>query len=252
MLNHRGGRLGQPPDDAQGAVQIEQVVVRKFLAVELAGGDQIGPAAGQGVQRGPLMRILAVAEHRLPRQKQRDLGGKRLGLQSAGEKIGNGPIVPGRVRKGLGGQPAAQLERRAAVRGDLVENCGVLGRDGRYGREGVVLRRGADHRRAADVDLFDGLVPGHVSPRDGGLERIQVHHDQLEGQNAVLGQRSHVVGIVVPTENPSMHLRMEGFQSAVHHLVKSGVLRDVPDGDVFFGKVFSGAAGAEEFDAGRD
>ena len=165
----------------------------------------------------------------------------------AGEEVGDRPIVAGRVGKRLAGQAAAQLERGAAVGRDLIENLRILGRVGGDRGEGVVLRRRPDQRRPADVDLLDGLFLRDALPRHGGLERIEVHHHQLEGEDAVLGQRLHVLGIVVAAEDSAVDLRMEGFQPAVHHFGEAGVLGDVADGDALALQVFSGSAGAEDF-----
>ena len=170
----------------------------------------------------------------------------------AGEEVGDRPIVAGRVGEGLAGQAAAQLQRGAAVGRDLVEDLRILGRIGGDGGEGVVLGRRAHQRRPADVDLLDGLFQRNALPRHGGLERIEIHHDQLEGEDAVLGQRLHVLGIVVAAEDAAVDLRMEGFQPAVHHFGEAGVLGDVADGDALALQVFSGSAGAEDFHAGGD
>ena len=152
--------------------------------------------------------------------------------------------------EGLAGQAAAKFQRGAAVGRDLVENLRVLGGVGGDGGEGVVLGRRTHQRRPADVDLLDGLVQGDALAGHGGLERIEVHHHQLEGEDAVLGQRLHVLGVVVAAEDSAVDLRMEGFQPAVHHFGKAGVLGHVADGDALAFQVFSGAAGAEDFHAG--
>ena len=152
--------------------------------------------------------------------------------------------------EGLAGQAAAKLQRGAAVGRHLIENLRILGGVGGDGGEGVVLGRRPHQRRPADVDLLDRLFQRDALPRHGGLERIEVHHDQLEGEDAVLGQRLHVLGVVVAAEDSAVDLRMEGFEPAVHHFGEAGVLGDVADGDALALQVFSGAAGAEDFHAG--
>ena len=199
-----------------------------------------------------LVRILAVAQHHLAGQADRDRARKRPLGGGAGEEVGDRPIVAGGLGKRLAGQAAAQLERRAAVGRNLIENLGILGRVGGDRGEGVVLGRRSDQRRPANVDLLDGLFPRNALPRHGGLERIEVHHDQLEREDAVLGQRLHVVGIVVAAEDSAVDLRMEGFEPAIHHLGEAGVLGDVADGDALALQVFSGSAGAENLHAGGD
>jgi len=64
VLDHRGGRLREGPHDGQRAIKIEQVVVGEVLAVQLLGGHHARPAhVALGIERGPLVRVLAVAEH---------------------------------------------------------------------------------------------------------------------------------------------------------------------------------------------
>jgi hypothetical protein len=65
-------------------------------------------------------------------------------------------------------------------------HVGVLGRAGHHRDAAVVLRRGADHRRAADVDLLDDLGAG--ARGDRLLERVQVRDQQLERRDAEVGQ----------------------------------------------------------------
>ena len=88
--------------------------------------------------------------------------------------------------EGLGGQPLAGGQVEAAVL-DRGEDVGVPRRagDDRDGR--VVLGGGADHRRAADVDLLDALV-GRGAGGDGLAERVEVDDDQVEGLDAQLGE----------------------------------------------------------------
>jgi hypothetical protein len=155
------------------------------------------------------------------------------------------------VRKGRRGQFPPQLGRGAALGRNLLQDRRVLpGIRGNRGK-GVVLGRGTDHGRPANVDLLDRLFQRHAGPGHGSLERIQVDHDQLEGHDAVFGQRSQVVGMVVPAKYPAMDLRMEGLESAVHHLGEAGVLGHVADRDALGLQVAARAAGAVDFHASR-
>ena len=83
------------------------------------------------------------------------------------------------------------------------------------GGKGVILGRGADHRRPANVDLLDGFVPSHALACDGRLERIKIDHHQLEGKDAVLGRRFHVLRVIVPGEDAAVDLRMDHAQTAL-------------------------------------
>ena len=202
---------------------------------------------------GPfLVRILAVAEHLLPLEAQVQGAGKTAFGRHAGKIVGDRPIVKGRVGKGLAGQLPPQFQRGAAVGLDLLEDLAVLPGVGGDRREGMVLGRRADHRRPADVDLLDGLLERHARLADRGLEGIEVDDHQLEGQDAVLGQGLHVLGVVVPAEDAAVDLGMQRLEPPVHHLGKARVVGNVADRDAFGLQVFAGSAGAEDFHAGGD
>ena len=91
---------------------------------------------------------------------------------------------------------------------------------------------------------------GHVSAGDRLLERIQVHHHQLERHDALLGDRGHVVGAVAAAEDAAVDLGVERLDPAVHHLGKAGVGGDLADGDAGLFEMPPGPAAGVDFDAG--
>jgi hypothetical protein len=50
----------------------------------------------------------------------------------------------------------------------------------------VVLGCRTQHRRPADIDIFNGFFKGTVGLRDRRLERIEVDHDHVDGSNPML------------------------------------------------------------------
>ena len=69
----------------------------------------------------------------------------------------------------------------------------VVGRVAEDGDVRVVLGGGAQERRAADVDLLDPLREGRGLARDGLLERVEVHHDDVDRPDPVLAGLPHVL-----------------------------------------------------------
>ncbi len=59
----------------------------------------------------------------------------------------------------------------------------------------VIFGGGADHRGAADVDVFDRLVKSAVGLGDGLLEGVEVDADEVDGLNVVLLHRGEVSGL---------------------------------------------------------
>ena len=240
-------------DDRQGAVQVQQVVVGKLLAVELPGGDHAGAGGvGPGVEGRLLVRVLAVAQHRpCASSAMVIVPGKGPSAVCAGKEVGDRPIVARpcgrRPRRPAGGAAPSVVQPWAAIWSRISEYCAAS----------VAMVVKAWFLAAARTSVgppmsICSIASSSVTPwpGDGGLEGIEVHHHQLEGEDAVLGQGLHVLGIVVAAEDAAVDLRMEGLQPAVHHFREAGVLGDVADGDALAFQVLAGAAGAVDFHAG--
>ena len=159
------------------------------------------PATGFGVavEGGALVRVFAVAqdfgavESQLQpgREDGRDRRGfGRLGFGAfveAGQPVGDHAVVAGGVREGLLGQTEAGRQLQGAAVGlHFGEQRGVVCRIGDDGDAGVVLGRGADHGRAADVDVLDGVFQRHAGLGDGRGEGVEIDADQIDGRDAVL------------------------------------------------------------------
>ena len=136
----------------------------------------------------------------------------------------------------------------AAVLGELVEHRGVIAGVDHDGDIVVVLGRGADHRRAADIDVLDaGREIG--AARDGFLERIEIDDQKIDRPDAVRAHRLGVRGIAADGEQAAMHRRMQRLDAAVHHFGKAGEVGDVEDRESGLAQRLARAAGRNEFDA---
>ena len=113
----------------------------------------------------------------------------------------------------------------------------------------MILRRGAQHRRAADVDLFDRLVDRHSFLRDRRLERIEIDDDEVDRRDAEALDVGdvRVVGAVV--EDRAEHVRRQRLDAAAEDLGSAGPLRDRRDRDAGVGEMLRRAAGREDLDA---
>src|SRR4029077_17935013 len=89
----------------------------------------------------------------------------------------------------------------------------------------VVLGRGADHGRTADVDVLDaGLEGGAVG--DACFERVEVDDQEIDRPDAVRTHRGGVILVVAHGEQAAVHLGMQRLYPAVHHFGKTGQLGD--------------------------
>ena len=92
----------------------------------------------------------------------------------------------------------------------------------------MILGRGADHGGAADVDVLNALLESGAFV-DGGLERIEIDHQQIDRRDAVRLHRLRMLLVVADRKQPAMHLRMQCLDPAIHHLGKARQLRDIGD-----------------------
>ena len=160
--------------------------------------EEVAAGAGLHVVRGSLVRVLAVGKLALALERDDQLGREGLAVAKPG---GDRSLVRSRVREGLGGELASRLGVDLAGRLDLEEER-VVAVD-RADRRDVleVLRRGAQHRRPADVDHLDGLLLAHVLPAGDLREGIEVDADEVERLDPVLLERLDVGLHVAPRED---------------------------------------------------
>ena len=194
------------------------------------------------------MRVLAVAQ-RLDQFAAKGAEIRRVVLELKREPVRDRGVIGGGAGIGLCRETAAQRERcRALVGGKLVEHRLIILRFDDDGDVVVVLRRRADHRGAADVDVLDALLETGVLV-DGRLERVEIDHEQIDRRDAVRFHRLGMFLVVADREQPAMHLGMQGLYATIHHLRKTGQLGDVPDLQPRRRDRLGGAAGGDQFDA---
>jgi len=91
----------------------------------------------------------------------------------------------------------------------------------------MILGRSTQHGWPADIDIFNGCPEIAVRFRDCLLEGIEVHANQVDGRDVVIGH--HLLVSTAPTENSTMDLRMQGLDASVHHLRETGVITNFDD-----------------------
>jgi hypothetical protein len=87
----------------------------------------------------------------------------------------------------------------------------------------MVLGRGTDQRRSADIDVLDaGREVG--AARDRLLEGVEVHDHQVDRRDPVLRHLRGMRLVGTPAENAAMDRRLQGLHPAVHDLREAGVV----------------------------
>ena len=229
-------------------VGVVDVVVGELLALGLPRGRDAETGVRRAIERRRLVRVLAVAQFLdQPAAEgaivRRDVG-KRVG-----EPIRNRRVIGRSARIGLGGEPEAERKRcRASVLRKLGQHRGVIAGLDDDGDVVVVLCRGADHRRAADVDVFDTV--GEIgAARRRGFERIEIDHQKIDRPDVVRPHCFGVRGVVAHRQQAAMDRRMQRLDPAVHHLRESSEIADVEHGEPGVAQNLARAAGGNQLDA---
>jgi hypothetical protein len=152
---------------------------------------------------------------------------RRLLAELAREPGRDRRIVLRGPREGARGERLAQAKRgSAAMRVHLGKHACIVGGLDHHRHRVVVLGRGADHGRAADIDILDrGGKIG--AARDRLLERIEIGGQQVDRVDRVIGERPEMRLVLAHREQPAMDLRMQRFDPPIHHLRQAGDLGDI-------------------------
>ena len=116
--------------------------------------------------------------------------------------------------KDLHCQFAAEGSRHRVVLSCL-EHALVVGRIDDDEHIVMVLCRRTEHRRTADIDVFDGFIKVTIWFGDRGFKRIEIHHDHIDRPNIMLLHLLDVGRNRSPAEQSAMDFRMQGFHTAI-------------------------------------
>ena len=98
------------------------------------------------------------------------------------------------------------------------------------GNRRMVLGRGADHGRAADVDVFNRRVV--ISARcDGLFKRVEIDRQKVDVADGVLFHGGDMFVVVAQRKKAAVDHRVQCLDPAVHHFGETGIVGDVDDGD---------------------
>ena len=255
MLDDHAGRLGEALHALQRGVGVGHVVERQLLALQLLGSGDAGFVRLFDIEGGLLVRVLAVAHvlrldelHVVGAREQAAIFGAELlgALVDTAQVVGDHAVVAGGVLERLERQVEALGVGQPAVL-QVVDHCRVVLGIDHDGDVLVVLRRAADHGRAADVDVLDGVRQGASGLGHRGCERIEVDRHQINRRDAMLGH--HCAIQVAAAEDAAVDLRVQGLHPAVHHLREAGVVGHFDSRDAVVTQQLEGAAGGEDLDA---
>ena len=199
-----------------------------MLALHLPRGGDAGARLGRAIERRALVRVLAVAQRFGKLAADRAIGWCVV-VQRDREPVRDRGIIGAGARIGLGREFLAQRDRcRVVVRDHVDQHSRVVFRFDDDRHVVVVLRRRADHRRPADVDVLDAIVVLGVL-RDRRFERIEIDDEKIDRCDAMRAHRGRMFGVVADREQAAVHLGVQRLDAAVHHFGKAGEVGRRPE-----------------------
>src|SRR6185436_8894789 len=104
-----------------------------------------------------------------------------------------------------------------------------------------ILRRGANHRGTADIDLFNGFFSRHARARDCLRKRIEIYNHEIDRLNSLLLHGGDMLRIVANPKQAAVYTWMKGLHASVHHFWKARYVRDVAHRDACFAQSLRGS-----------
>ena len=247
----RGRVAGEFLDQVLRRREVENVVVGKFLAVELLEVFREAPA-----EHRRLVRVLPVAQRLrhagVDVEARRRGDGGFLAREFLVQVHGDGRVVGRGARENFRRQFAPRAECGGPGGSDLLGDRRVVGGVHEDRHAVVILRRAAQHRGAADVNVLNRVVQRHVRLRDRCFKGIKIHHHQIDGRYVVLGGGGFVRGVAPDVKQPAVNLWMQRLHPPIHHLGKAGVRADVLDRQPGVAEGLGRATRGDEFHLGGD
>ena len=87
----------------------------------------------------------------------------------------------------------------------------------------MIFGSSTNQRRATDVDLLNGFLPGHAGLGHSLFEWVEVYDNQVDRLHARLCQNSHILSQLTTRQNAPMDLRMESLDPPAQNLRLSGI-----------------------------
>ena len=225
MFEAHAERFRKLPDNLQCCIGILNVIVRKFLTSKLFGKcHRIANLFTGTVERGLLVGILAIAEALHCVEREEEFFVEARSLAHIG---GNVAIVESRMSICLSREHKPCFGFGVTTLADFSEHEFVVVGVAHNAHRGEVLGSRAQHRRATDVDILHSLLHSYALFGDGSLKGIEVYADHIDGLYAVLGKSRHMLFLIPTSQQTTVHLGVQGLNSALANLGKARNIADV-------------------------
>ncbi len=130
---------------------------------------------------------------------------------------------------------------------DLADDSIIVLRTAHNSHRAPVLRGAAEHGRASDVNVLNGILHSHARLRYGLAERIEIDAHHVDESDSVLLELRDMAFKVTAAKKSSMHFRMESLDAAVTNLRKTCNLADVYNIQSRILQELHSASGSDDF-----
>ncbi len=219
-------------------VQIHQIVVGKFLALQLLGAGESGrDPAGRHIERGLLVRVFAVAHGLAALERDVDaLGQRRARAQRkrvfhSGQPLkfcGDHTVVTRSGGIGFAREVQTRGQRKLlAIRFQFFGDGVVVRRIGDHRHAFKILCGRTHHSRPADINVLDQFARREAGARSSGFEGIQIHHHQINRRDAVLLHGLLIARFAAAIQDSAVHLGMQRLHAPAEHFRPPGKFRNI-------------------------
>ena len=223
MFDNRNGwaiRRVKLGNQFKRGIGVVDVVVGQFLALMLGRRRNALTAGAIGIKRSRLVGIFTVT-HRLLISASNGPKARRVEINRASHPCADGSIIGGgaaicSLRKFL----AERQCGLAVVCVQLGQQRGVVLDISNHVHKRMVFGGRADHRRATNVDVLNTGIKIRTLG-DGFFKRVQVHDQQIDWADVMLGHRVHMRRQITTGQKAAMHNRVQRFNPTIHHLRKA-------------------------------
>ena len=237
MLNNNASGLIELLNAFQRGICVGNIIERQFFALQLFGSGNAGFSwIGLRIKGCFLMGVFAVAHllgFKILHIKRIRKIPLFIGSISSTKMVGNHAIIASSMFKGFNHQLVSGVVIQLAVIVLHFADHGLIVGRIDYNRHiFVIFGSRTNHGWATNIDVLNGCWQVTVGICHCRRKRIQVYHDHINWLY-IMFLHNGVIGAATP-QNPTVHFRVQGLYSAIHHLGEAGVIGHFGNGDIIF------------------
>ena len=111
----------------------------------------------------------------------------------------------------------------------------------------MVLRRAAQHRGSANVNVLNRIVQAHAWAGHRLFKGVKIHHHQIKRLYSMFFEKFPVFGNFTTSQKPHVYMRMESADAAIHDFGKTRDLAHLRDFQTVFAQKLRSAPSGNNF-----